>query len=188
MGQESVVLLENKDGLLPIDKRDAIGNIGVIGPLADVWQLDWYSGLPPYYVTGLDGIKKYTDTSFEKGLCRFKIKADGKYLGLDKEDRLVIVDEKNAEIFEVEQWDKKQFTLKSCSKGKFLSVRDDINGGESGDICACKERVFGWFVKEAFKISESDGELSKKETEETKVSQNENRQIIFNSSDRKSVV
>ena len=174
MGQESVVLLENKDGLLPIDKRDAIGNIGVIGPLADVWQLDWYSGLPPYYVTGLDGIKKYTDTSFEKGLCRFKIKADGKYLGLDKEDRLVIVDEKNAEIFEVEQWDKKQFTLKSCSKGKFLSVRDDINGGESGDICACKERVFGWFVKEAFKISESDGELSKKETEETKVSQNEN--------------
>ena len=75
-------------------KRDAIGNIGVIGPLADVWRLDWYSGLPPYYVTGLDGIKKYTDTSFEKGLCRFKIKADGKYLGLDKEDRLVIVDEK----------------------------------------------------------------------------------------------
>lgn len=182
MGQESVVLLENKNGLLPIDKRDAIGNIGVIGPLADVWQLDWYSGLPPYYVTGLDGIKKYTDTSFEKGLCRFKIKADGKYLGLDKEDRLVIVDEKNAEIFEVEQWDKKQFTLKSCSKGKFLSVRDDINGGESGDICACKERAFGWFVKEAFKISESDGELSKKEAEETKVSQNENRQIIFNSS------
>lgn len=182
MGQESVVLLENKEGLLPIDKRDAIGNICVIGPLADVWQLDWYSGLPPYYVTGLDGIKKYTDTSFEKGLCRFKIKADGKYLGLDKEDRLVIVDEKNAEIFEVEQWDKKQFTLKSCSKGKFLSVRDDINGGESGDICACKERAFGWFVKEAFKISESDGELSKKEAEETKVSQNENRQIIFNSS------
>ena len=182
MGQESVVLLENKDGLLPIDKRDAIGNIGVIGPLADVWQLDWYSGLPPYYVTGLDGIKKYTDTSFEKGLCRFKIKADGKYLGLDKEDRLVIVDEKNAEIFEVEQWDKKQFTLKSCSKGKFLSVRDDINGGESGDICACKERAFGWFVKEAFKISEFDGELSKKGSEETKILQNENGQIIFNSS------
>ena len=24
------------------------------------------------------------------------------------------------------------------------------------------KRVFGWFVKEAFKISESDGELSKK--------------------------
>lgn len=63
-----------------------------------------------------------------------------------------------------------------------MSVRDDINGGESGDICACKERAFGWFVKEAFKISESDGELSKKEAEETKVSQNENRQIIFNSS------
>lgn len=182
MGQESVVLLENKEGLLPIDKRDAIGNICVIGPLADVWQLDWYSGLPPYYVTGLDGIKKYTDTSFEKGLCRFKIKADGKYLGLDKQDRLVIVDEKNAEIFEVEQWDKKQFTLKSCSKGKFLSVRDDIDGGESGDICACKERAFGWFVKEAFKISEFDGELSKKGSEETKILQNENGQIIFNSS------
>lgn len=40
MGQESVVLLENKEGLLPIDKRDAIGNICVTGPLADVWQLE----------------------------------------------------------------------------------------------------------------------------------------------------
>lgn len=182
MGQESVVLLENKDGLLPLDKKDAVGNVGVIGPLADVWQLDWYSGLPLYYVTGLDGIKKYTDTSFEKGLCRFKIKADGKYLGLDKEDRLVIVDEKNAEIFEVEQWDKKQFTLKSCSNGKFLSVRDDIEGVETGDICACKERAFGWFVKEAFKISEFAGELSKNEAEEIKVFKNENGQIIFDRS------
>ncbi len=182
MGQESVVLLENKDSLLPLDKKDAVGNTGVIGPLADVWQLDWYSGLPPYYVTGLDGIKKYTDTSFEKGLCRFKIKADGKYLGLDKEDRLAIVDEKDAEVFEVEQWDKKQFTLKSCLNGKFLSVRDDIDGGESGDICACKERAFGWFVKEAFKISGFDGDISKDEAEEIKVSKNENGQIIFDRS------
>ena len=69
MGQESVVLLENKDGLLPIDKRDAIGNIGVIGPLADVWQLDWYSGLPPYYVTGLDGMKKNIRTLLLKKDC-----------------------------------------------------------------------------------------------------------------------
>ena len=62
----------------------------------------------------------------------------------------------NAEIFQIEQWDKKQFTIRSSTNGKLLSVRDDIEGGESGDICACKDMAFGWFVKEAFKIKDSE--------------------------------
>mgnify|MGYP004630963871 FL=1 len=61
----------------------------------------------------------------------------------------------NAGVFGIEQWDKKQFTIRSSANGKFLSVRDDIEGGESGDICAYKDRAFGWFVKEAFIIKDS---------------------------------
>lgn len=151
MGQESIVLLEN-DGLLPLDEKEAEKEVCVLGPLADVWQLDWYSGLPPYCVTGLEGIRKYTDAPFEKGLCEFKIKADGKYLGVDEEKRLVVVNNEKAEVFQIEQWDKEQFTIKSTSNGNFLSVCDDFEGGESGDIRSVKERAFGWFVKEAFKI------------------------------------
>ena len=164
MGQNSIVLLENK-GILPLDLSKAKDDICVLGPLADVWQLDWYSGLPPYCVTGLEGIEKYADVPFEKGLCEFKIKAGGKYLGLDESERLIVADSMNAEIFRIEQWDKKQFTIRSSTNGKLLSVRDDIEGGESGDICACKDRAFGWFVKEAFKIKDS-----------------ENKEIIFDKS------
>ena len=179
IGQNSVVLLENK-GILPIDASKADGDICVLGPLADVWQLDWYSGLPPYYVTGLEGIRKYVDAPFEKGVCEFKIKADGRYLGLDRDGRLIVTD--NAEVFQIEQWDKKQFTLKSSSNGKFLSVRDDIEGGESGDICACKERAFGWFVKEAFKISEFSGDISEDEAEKGTGSKDENGKVVFDCS------
>lgn len=155
VGQSSIVLLENQR-ILPLNASEAVDDICVLGPLADVWQLDWYSGLPPYYVTGLEGIRKYVDAPFENGVCEFKIKADGRYLGLDKDGRIIVTDSANAEVFQVEQWDKKQFTLKSSSNKKFLSVRDDIEGGESGDICAFKDRAFGWFVKEAFRIKNDE--------------------------------
>ena len=54
---ESVVLLKNQDGLLPLDKKK-IKSIAVIGPLADVVHWDWYGGTPPYTVTPLQGIQK----------------------------------------------------------------------------------------------------------------------------------
>jgi len=53
---ESVVLLKNDKGLLPLDKT-AIKSIAVIGPLADSVHWDWYGGTPPYKVTPLEGIR-----------------------------------------------------------------------------------------------------------------------------------
>jgi beta-glucosidase len=53
---ESVVLLKNEGGLLPLD-RNALKSIAVIGPRANDVALDWYSGTPPYTITPLDGIK-----------------------------------------------------------------------------------------------------------------------------------
>ncbi len=53
---ESIVLLKNSDGFLPLD-QSKLKSIAVIGPRADQVLLDWYSGTPPYTVTPLDGIK-----------------------------------------------------------------------------------------------------------------------------------
>jgi beta-glucosidase len=54
--QESIVLLKNKNNMLPLN-RDKLKSIAVIGPRADEVLLDWYSGTPPYAVSPLDGIK-----------------------------------------------------------------------------------------------------------------------------------
>ena len=53
---ESVVLLKNSGGLLPLNKA-TLKTVAVIGPLADSVHWDWYGGKPPYAVTPLAGIK-----------------------------------------------------------------------------------------------------------------------------------
>jgi beta-glucosidase len=54
--QESIVLLKNSDGLLPLDKSK-LRSIAVIGPFGDNVLVDWYAGMPPYTVTPLEGIR-----------------------------------------------------------------------------------------------------------------------------------
>jgi beta-glucosidase len=56
MALESVVLLKNADGFLPL-KKDSIKSIAVIGPLANSVHWDWYGGTPPHAITPLDGIR-----------------------------------------------------------------------------------------------------------------------------------
>ena len=51
---ESIVLLKNSAGLLPLQHP---ASIAVIGPLANRVALDWYSGTPPFIVTPLEGIR-----------------------------------------------------------------------------------------------------------------------------------
>jgi beta-glucosidase len=56
MALESVVLLKNANGFLPLKKK-SLKSIAVIGPLADSVHWDWYGGTPPYIVTPLQGIR-----------------------------------------------------------------------------------------------------------------------------------
>ena len=56
MALESIVLLKNSPGALPIAKA-SLHSIAVIGPLADGVHWDWYGGFPPHATTPLDGIK-----------------------------------------------------------------------------------------------------------------------------------
>ena len=56
VAQESVVLLKNAGNFLPLD-RASLKSIAVLGPLADVVALDWYSGTPGYTITPVEGIR-----------------------------------------------------------------------------------------------------------------------------------
>lgn len=55
--QKSIVLLENRHGLLPLD-RSRTKSIAVIGPRCNEVLLDWYSGHPPYTIPPRDGIER----------------------------------------------------------------------------------------------------------------------------------
>lgn len=57
VADEAIVLLKNQDHLLPLDPS-SIRTLAIIGPNANKERLGGYSGLPGYYVTVLDGIKK----------------------------------------------------------------------------------------------------------------------------------
>ncbi len=64
LAEKSIILLKNDDNLLPLNMKE-IKSIAVIGPNAHEKKpnkgtyslLGGYSGLPPYYVSVLDGIK-----------------------------------------------------------------------------------------------------------------------------------
>jgi beta-glucosidase len=56
VAQESIVLLKNRDGILPLDKTK-IKSIAVIGPLADRIMMNNYNGKAGQTVTALQGIK-----------------------------------------------------------------------------------------------------------------------------------
>ncbi len=56
MARQTIVLLQNNDNILPLNKK---GKIAVIGPNADNAPMMWgnYNGMPNHTVTILDGIK-----------------------------------------------------------------------------------------------------------------------------------
>jgi len=55
--RKSIVLLKNENNFLPLNRKE-INSIAIIGPRAAEVLLDWYSGLPPYTVSPLEGIKE----------------------------------------------------------------------------------------------------------------------------------
>ncbi len=68
--QKSIVLLTNKNQILPLDKSK-IKTIAVIGPLADIFIAGGYSGIPMQVITPIEGIKNRvasgTEVIFAKG-------------------------------------------------------------------------------------------------------------------------
>lgn len=155
--EEAVVLLQNEADhtgkrLLPIERGQ---KIAAIGPLMDAWYKDWYSGLPPYCVTPLQGLRdlwEETELLQEDGICLVRIRlGDGRYLGISEKDGTVLaVSKEEAETFRMEQWDREKMTLQAGSNGKFLTTEDAFDKGQNGLVTASSREAFGWFVREVF--------------------------------------
>lgn len=149
----------------------AQGGLAVIGPCADEWFMDWYSGIPPYHVSPLEGIQEMVGGKavFESGIPRIKLACGDLYLGLLADGRtLGLVEERDAEVFEATLWDKEQLTLRAMSNGMLLTTedgRDDDGVYRDGIVTASRETVFGWFAKEAFRVGESLHELTQQESD-----------------------
>lgn len=60
---KSIVLLKN-EGLLPLNKR-ALKRIAVVGSCSSEVFIDWYSGMPGYTITPLEGIRAKVDAGVE---------------------------------------------------------------------------------------------------------------------------
>lgn len=162
MAVEAVVLLKNEGNLLPIADGKSLA---VIGPLADVWYKDWYSGIPPYYVTPLQGLQDAFGkqvSGLESGIERVRIRvsesdADERsdsYLAVNPADNTIHkVAQQDAETFEIEYWGDGKITLRACSNGRLLTTEDDAELEQAGAITATSEEAFGWFVREIYYLS-----------------------------------
>jgi beta-glucosidase len=62
VADEAIVLLQNKNQVLPLDSAK-FKTIAVIGPNGKKERLGGYSGIPPYYVSVVDGIQKRAGAS-----------------------------------------------------------------------------------------------------------------------------
>lgn len=149
MAEESVVLLKNENQILPFLPEET-ESVAVVGNMADVWYKDWYCGIPPYQVTVLAGMKKaYPNTKlmYDSGLSEIHLTCNGKYVGLDKDNRLCLTDESHAETFIFTDWGCGNTTLVSKSNGKYVTLEEG-----SYLIKADKQEAFSWFIREAFKF------------------------------------
>ena len=147
MAESSVVMLKNEKEILPI-KRGQTNSLAVIGPLADVWYKDWYSGIPPYSVSVLEGMKKaYSDTdiTYENSLHEIYLTCNGNYVGLDKENKLCLKEKEEAELFIYTDWGFGSSNLIAKSNQKYITLDET-----SGLLKADKEEAFSWFIKESF--------------------------------------
>lgn len=168
MAEESVVLLKN-EGILPWKKdaeepklQDSVGRdkpqtkmpetIAVVGPLADVWYKDWYSGVPPYEVTPVEGIRREfpeAEVTCHSGLSKLQLSVDGKYVALDADNSLYLGEKEQAETFLYTDWGCGNTTLQAMSNGCFVILEEG-----SYLITASSKEAFHWFIREQWNFRE----------------------------------
>ncbi len=85
--QESIVLLKNDKGMLPLDPTK-VRKVAVIGRYADLVIADWYGGDAPYLVSPLEGIRKRLGAAVTVLFARDN--TDGAAVKLAKECDLVV--------------------------------------------------------------------------------------------------
>lgn len=157
VSRESIVLLKNKDGFLPLSDVSDGNSIVLIGPLGDVWYQDWYGGEAPYRSTLLQGIEKVQKTTvpFADGLDRVVFKSGDKGIAVAEDGALYLSLE--PDVFIKEDWGEGSFTFRCARTGKYMNTRlypGKVKLEDIGRIAAEADKPFDWFVMEIFHLEE----------------------------------
>jgi beta-glucosidase len=176
--RKSVVLIKN-DGILPLRPGASTtdkGKIAVIGPLADMVYLDWYSGNPTGVCTPLDGLRDlYGEERIIYADCRDLVSfttADGRPLGLvdagNPKGKLLSTGKPGEEParFYKEDWGWGAQTLTDMESGLLLESpywRREPGGpieNEQGIVTASGKSTLAWFTYSVFNlVPQEDGLL-----------------------------
>lgn len=152
--REAIVLLKNDRQTLPLEKSK-IAKVAVLGPLANAYYRDWYTGIPHYKVTPLEAIQRRLEECqvvYTKGCDTVTIKSamNNRYLAPEslegKDLKAECADQDERTLFEVEDWGWGSASLKSLHNGKYVTSEDN------GDISVSANEVWGWKVKELFDL------------------------------------
>ncbi len=153
--EESIVLLRNRYGLLPLDIKD---KCAVIGVHADMSFRDWYTGYSDKNPTILDGFTALVGRDnlvYESGndIIALRNSKNGFYFRIDDDGSLVcdapLINEQC--LLELFEWGNGAVSFKSRVNGKFLS--------DCGIMKCSADVPFGWEVKEKFYLERRGGEI-----------------------------
>ncbi|MBR1523635.1 MAG: HAD-IA family hydrolase, partial [Lachnospiraceae bacterium] len=156
LSEESLVLLENKGDILPLDIKKG-DNIALAGPLADEWLKDWYAGNPPFCHTVKEGLDLLLgkDIPVSMGLDTYKIVDGDKAWHIDDDSFLSMSSVDEGSLFYIEDWGESYHTIRSVAAGKYVqALFYDVEDDEKEVLKADKDDVFDWFVTCRFSISD----------------------------------
>ncbi len=157
---ESIVLLENKNGTLPISRDDSIL---LAGPCADVWHKDWYAGNPPFCHTVREGFAALAgkDIKHVNGLDIYRICSDGRAWKVKEDGFICLTDKEDGDLFYIEDHGEGYHTIRCVETGKY--VQSAFYGREDPDrglLLADREDLFDWFTTCRFHMENDPGDGS----------------------------
>lgn len=178
---ESAVLLKNEpvaqgaEPLLPINPK-ANKKIVVVGPLADIEFPDWYTGVLPYTVTPLEGIKKaYGENNVTYVDSRDTVSfstSEGSPLTLDKEGFLRPCKSGKASCFSVDDWGWGANTLYSKEFNAYIEMVIDPSKIDPNDpekskrestdfqFQAHAKTTWAWYISTLYNFIDADSNLA----------------------------
>lgn len=143
---ESIILLRNNKGVLPLSKDN---KLAVIGIHADMNFRDWYTGYSDKNPTILDALIAELGREniiYESGcdIVALRSASSGFYFSVNDDGSLVCDSATINEncLFDMYEWGDGAFSLKSRYNNKFLC--------DDGQMKCTSDNVYGWFVKEKF--------------------------------------
>lgn len=160
--EESIVLLRNKHGILPLDPKD---RYSIIGVHADMNFRDWYTGYSGKDPTILDGITALVgreNLNYESGndIIALRNAQNGFYFQVAEDGSLVcdapLINEQC--LLELFEWGDGAVSFRSKYNGKFLT--------DCGNMKCVSDIPYGWYVKEKFFLERLNGGIVLKNWQE----------------------